>query len=225
MNSSRAITTAIAQRGSSVEVPADDHAGDDQQPVDDRVEQRAEPAVLAGQARGEAVEVVRPADHREQDRRQRVLAVALDRATTRNTGISASRDDSRSRWGSSTGSAAGPDRVCGGGGPERSIPNRRRGAGSRLTRASAASPDRTGSGKLAPELGHRLAPRPSSRHAARLSRPRRICTSISPPAERAPPDRHPQRDSRAARRRRTSRPGRRRGRRRASSRPAPGSSS
>ena len=57
------------------EVPADDHPRDDQEPVDERIEQRAEAAVLAGQARGEAVEVVRPADHREQHDRERVLAV------------------------------------------------------------------------------------------------------------------------------------------------------
>ena len=57
-----------------LELPADDDAGDDQQPVHDRVHQRAEAAVLAGHARGDAVGVVAPADDREEDRGQRVGA-------------------------------------------------------------------------------------------------------------------------------------------------------
>ena len=64
----------------------------DQQAVDDRVEQRPEPAVLAGQARGDAVEVVGPADDREQHRgRARSMPSGLESASTRNTGISARR--------------------------------------------------------------------------------------------------------------------------------------
>ena len=52
-----------------IEVPAHDDAGDHQQAVDERVEQRAEARVLARQARGDAVEVVRPPDHREDHER------------------------------------------------------------------------------------------------------------------------------------------------------------
>ena len=58
------------------EVPAHHHPGDDQQPVDDRVQQRPQPAVLAGEPGGEPVQVVGPPDHREQDRRRRGVAVA-----------------------------------------------------------------------------------------------------------------------------------------------------
>ena len=47
MNSSRAMRIAIAQRGSSLVVPADDQAGDDEQAVDERVDDRAQAAVLA----------------------------------------------------------------------------------------------------------------------------------------------------------------------------------
>ena len=86
MNSSRAMTMRDRPPRQQLEVPADDHPGDDEQPVDDRVKERAEAAVLTGEARGEAVEVVGPADHGEQDDGERVLPV-----------VAAERDDQEHR--------------------------------------------------------------------------------------------------------------------------------
>ena len=60
MNSSRATTTHDRPSRQQREVEGHDHPGDDQQPVDDRVEQGAQPAVLAGEPGGEAVERSRP---------------------------------------------------------------------------------------------------------------------------------------------------------------------
>jgi hypothetical protein len=54
MNASRAARTASAQRGSH-----------DQQAVGEWIEQRAEAAVLAGDARRHPVEVVAPGNERE----------------------------------------------------------------------------------------------------------------------------------------------------------------
>ena len=69
-----------------------DHSRDHEQPVDHRVEQRAETAVLAGQPGGEAVEVVAPTrSPRTAPPPARRGRRRLESATTRNTGIPASR--------------------------------------------------------------------------------------------------------------------------------------
>jgi hypothetical protein len=57
-------------------VPAHDHAGEHQQPVDRRVQQRAEPRVLARQPGRDAVQVVAARDDGEQDHRRAADAVA-----------------------------------------------------------------------------------------------------------------------------------------------------
>ena len=57
-------------------MPADDGAGEDREAVDQRVEQRAQAAVLAGDAGEEAVDVVAGGDQPEDRRRGRVAAVA-----------------------------------------------------------------------------------------------------------------------------------------------------
>ena len=75
-----------------LEVPADDGAGEDREPVDDRVEQRPEAAVLAGGAGDEAVEQVAERDREEDQRREpRRGRRRSRRRSTRKTGIAASR--------------------------------------------------------------------------------------------------------------------------------------
>jgi len=58
-----------------IEAPADDHAGYHQQAVGDGIQQRAQAAVLARDARGDAIGVVAPADDREERSRERVDAI------------------------------------------------------------------------------------------------------------------------------------------------------
>ena len=58
MNSSRATSTAIAQRGSRSKCQATMMPETTSSAVDDRVEQRAQPRVLAGDPGRDAVEVV-----------------------------------------------------------------------------------------------------------------------------------------------------------------------
>ena len=91
-----------------LEVPADGGAREDREPVDDRVEQRAHAAVLAGGARHEAVHVVAGGDQPEQPPGPRVVPVARSRRPGRGRPGSPRAAGSRSRSGSSTGAAAGP---------------------------------------------------------------------------------------------------------------------
>ena len=73
-----ATSSASAQRGSSSKLPADDGAGEDREAVDQRVEQRPQAAVLAGDAGEEAVDVVAGGDQPEDDRRRGACAPSPD---------------------------------------------------------------------------------------------------------------------------------------------------
>jgi hypothetical protein len=81
-------------------MPADCRAGEDREPVHDRVEQGAEAAVLAGRASDEAVEQVTERDREEDRRGERVAAVAgaeRDREEDRDRGEADVADQVRRR--------------------------------------------------------------------------------------------------------------------------------
>ena len=112
------------------EIPRDDHPRNDEQPVDHRVQQRPEPAELAGQPRREAVEVVGPADHPEQHHGERALAVHARERDHQEDGDQREPDVAdRVRDRPRVQRLARP-RLRRRSGPERSIPNRRRLVGS-----------------------------------------------------------------------------------------------
>ena len=73
---SRATRSGQRPARQQLEVPADDGAGEDREAVDQRVEQRAQAAVLAGDPGEEAVDVVAGGDQPEDDRGAGRAAVA-----------------------------------------------------------------------------------------------------------------------------------------------------
>ena len=172
------------------EVKRHHHPGDHQQAVDDRVQQRAEAAVLAGQPRREAVQVVRPADHREQDRRRACPGRRGWTARAPGTPGSPPGGGSRSRWGSSTGSAAGRTASPAAAGPERSSPNSRRLVIRGLIGAPAASGRRAHGSSRQSSATDCAAP---SSATARDSRPAADLHLDLPGGQRPPADGQPQR--------------------------------
>ena len=141
MNTSRATRSASAQRGSSSKCQQTTTPGDHEQAVDERVQQRAEARVLAGDARGDPVEVVAPADDGEEDRRQRVGAVVRAQREHEEDRDQREPDEADRVRDRPRRAAAAPGSVCGGGGPERSRPDRRRKVRrARSTGASATAP-------------------------------------------------------------------------------------
>ena len=179
-----------------LEVPADDDARDDQQAVDDRVEHRAEAAVLAGHARGDAVGVVAPGDRRRRRAPGAAPTPSSSQREPRGRPGSAPGGRSRSRSGSSTGAAARPAASPAAAGPERSRPKKRR----------TREPRAHGSRNLAQQRLDGLRGALAQRHGRQ-----RLAGRGGPGPRRARPRASGGRPSgaagsRAARRRRTSRP-------------------
>ena len=157
-----------------LELPADHDPGEDREAVDDRVEQRAHAAVLAGDAGQEAVEVVACRDRQEEDRRRppsgRRRSAAPGRGTRGFPPAARSRPGSGPSGAAAAGRAASPSAS----GPERSRPKRRcLRRGHRAARARGRPPRR---------------PADAPRH-----RVRRTCASTAPSASASPADHDPQR--------------------------------
>ena len=147
-----------------------------------RVHQRAEAAVLARHARGDAVGVVAPGDDAEEHRRQRPGPVV---ASKRGPGTSGSAPGGRSRWrsGSSTGSAARPAASRAAAAPSGRGPTAARSVSAALLYGRLATAPRTASRR-----------RPCSGTPPSWSaRPRRACASARPGLQRALADRQAQR--------------------------------
>ena len=185
-----------------LEVPAHDRAGEHQQAVDERVQQRAEAAVLAGHAGGDAVEVVAPArSTAKQDRRRA-------RSRRRSELKREHEEDRDQREPDEADRVRDRPRVQrlrrgasrGGGGPERSSPDE-------PPEASARSRVRShGRRRATAPPPPRAAPSSGQRRAVSLAAPHLRLDARRPRARACRPSAAA--GSRAARRRRTSRPGR-----------------
>ncbi len=188
--SSRAASTASAQRGSSWKRQVTTTPADHQQAVGDRVHQRAQAAVLAGQARGDPVGVVAPADHARTASPPARLPVAGWTARRPGTRGSAPGARSRSRWGASTAAAArrpASAAAAARSGPARTAARSSAAASRSRARAGSRSDSRGGSATARPRPAASAAGSPSSGSPGACLRPRRTCTSISPDSsERRP---------------------------------------
>ena len=186
-----------------LEVPHDDDAGDHHEPVDQRVHQGAQAAVLARDARRDPVQVVgrRPRARSTWSRTAR--ARRRRRARPRRTRRAARSARSRSRFGIVNGRSGAPARVCGGSGPPLRRPSRRPAPMRRLLGhqgSSSSSARERGGGAL-------------DRHRALLGAAPHLHLQLAG-LEAALAGDHAQRAARAAPPPRTSRRGACRGRRR-----------
>ena len=196
MTTSRSTRTASAQRGSSSKRQHTITPESTSRRSTSGSSSVPEPRVLAGDAGGDAVEVVRPGDDREEQHRPaRRCRRRSDNATTRKTGISASRTKpialgivhGRSGWPASVSRRRRPRAVEARQPPEGQpralgrVLHLLAGASAPLARGQARVRHSSAAAGAAPSSG-----------SARLSCPRRTWTSISPAGERAPADGQPQ---------------------------------